>query len=258
MKRLIATFFITLLLVMGCSNNNSESQPFSSTSDLSSGEIVDSKSLRFYYPWINSLTENNVEAIYSVNYAQGIPFLANFNEWNVASKEEIKQTIDYLKTATVSQSAYRPQTPGEVPNEIVINTKNGESFSIKVFENVVKSSIENNVSYVLGKSLPSFTTFYAYALNSESTNFTVTDIENENDVTNQFTLSGIGKMLFTSLGDVEFFAVMNEYNRYKFENGFGYLIFQDERTFTIDDRELGHGAYQIINDVTFNSLKKSR
>lgn len=261
MKRTITLLFIASLLIVACSSKNDISHSFSSqsekseTSNRDSDEIVPGN-LSFYYPWIDSLKENNIAAIYSIDHARGNPTLANFEVWNIASKEEITQTVNYLKSVTISEGKYDPQRPGEVPSEIVINTKQGESYSVSLFSNVVQSSYEKNVSYYVSEPLPSFASFYAYSLNYYGTQFTVTDISNGTDATNRFTFASMSKMLFIPVEGIEFLAVMNEYNRYKFENAFGYIIFQGEKMFTLHDNQTGLKTYQIINDVTFSSFKK--
>ena len=221
---------------------------FFSTDSIPLGEI---------YDWIYYLEPDDIiSATYSKS-AVGNPSFSKFNEYFTASEEELTDLYNYLKNNTVKATDYRIP-PGAQATSITLTTKSNKTYYISAYSNRLygKAPVE---SYLLNKPLPMFSTLMGYSFDTNSLiNLKVNDLTNSEDATAKFDLNNLSKMVFEPLEGVDFYASINEYNKYKFENSCGYFIFQDEKVLSISDNATSsYHHYQIVNDFGFSSILKS-
>ena len=219
---------------------------------------LDHAPLVHYYDWIKYLDE---EEILSATYyapCVGVPTLGNFNSYYTASKEEIHNLYQFLNNTYVDKEEYQPVEPGTVSNSIHIETIYGDEYSISANNRRIKSSQDDNCTYKLSNPLPTFKTLKGYTLNEQSLyDIVVLDASNNSkDVTSSFYIERLKLMSFVVEDDVEFPAVINEYNRYHLENSWGKIIFESSLSFVIHDNEMGRFVCKIVNGLTFEQLKK--
>ena len=219
---------------------------------------LDHAPLVHYYDWIKYLDE---EEILSATYyapCVGVPTLGNFNSYYTASKEEIHDLYQFLNNTYVMKVDYHHIEPGTVYNSIHIETVYGDEYDISANNGYITVLGDNEYSYRLGNPLPTFKTLKGYTLNEQSLyDIVVLDAsDNSKDVTSSFYIERLKLMSFVVEDDVEFPAVVNDFNRYHFENDWGKIIFESSTCFVIYDNEIGRFVCSINNNLTFEQLKK--
>ena len=218
---------------------------FFSTEAIPLGEI---------YDWIYYLEPGDiVSATYKKNTV-GNPSFSKFNEYYTANEEELTGLYNYLKNNTVKATDYRIP-PGAQQTSITLKTKNNKTYGIGSSANRLNGNAFAE-SYFLKEPLPQFSTLMGYSFDTNSLyNLKVTDLMNGENVTEEFDLNSLSKMIFKPVKDVGFAAVMNEYNQYKFENSCGYFIFESQKYLRIsDDNAHSSGVYEIVNNYDFFSF----
>lgn len=214
--------------------------------------------LYHYYDWIKYLDEDEIKLATYYDPWVGTPFLGNFNRTYSASKEEIHELYQFLNNTYVEKVDYHPVEPGTVYNSIHIESTFGDEYTIRANNRYINVSGDSGFSYRLSNPLPTFESLKGNSLNDIATNdFVVTDmLDNNKDVTESFYLNRLPLMSFVLLEDVGFSSEINDFNRYRFENSWGSLIFQTSTCFVINDNEMGSFTCEIINGLTFEQLKK--
>ena len=78
-------------------------------------------------------------------------------------------------------------------------------------------------------------------------------LDNDKDVTANFRLlNNISRMVFTEIKDNSVLSGTNLYNRYKFQNELGYIVFEDYDVFVLHTNSGKSGTYRIVNSDTYN------
>ena len=78
-------------------------------------------------------------------------------------------------------------------------------------------------------------------------------LDNDKDVTANFhLLNNISRMVFTEIKDNSVLSETNLYNRYKFQNELGYIVFEDYDVFALHTNSGKSGTYRIVNSDTYN------
>ena len=217
---------------------------------------LDHAPLFHYYDWIKYLSEEEIAFAIYYDPCKGIPNLSNFNKYYSASKEEIHDLYTYLNNTYVEKVDYHLVEPGSVYNTIHIETIYGDEYDITANNNYINVSSDTNYSYRLSNPLPTFEELVGNTLNDQATEGIIVTNDTK-DVTSSFNLNRLKLMQFTVEEGVEFPAVMNDYNRYIFENSWGKIIFQSSTCFVVYDTQLGTSTCcNIINGLTFEQLKK--
>ena len=210
------------------------------------------------YDWIYYLEDDDIVSATSIKSAIGNPSFNKFNEHYTANKEELTNLYSYLKNKTVEATDY-PITPGSQTISISLTTKANKTYTITAHDNRLNGNALAE-SYLLNEPLPEFSTLNGYSFDSNSLmNLKVTNLLNGEDATSNFTPRCLNDMVFKPLEGVGLGAVMNEYNKYKFETICGYFIFQSEKVLSISDNESGsYLNYQIVSDFSFSSILKTQ
>ena len=219
---------------------------------------LDNAPLEHYFNWIKYLDEDEIQLATYDDPCVGIPSLGNFDKTYSASKEEIHDLYNFLNTTHVEKVDYHPVEPGTVYNSIYIETIYGDEYTIRANNRYIDVSSDNEFSYRLTNPLPTFENLKGNALNNIAANgFVVTDVlDNNKDVTENFYLNRLPLMSFVLLEDAIFSGEINDFNRYRFENSWGKIVFQSSTCFVIQDNNMGSFTCKIINGLTFEQLKK--
>ena len=218
---------------------------FFSTEAIPLGEI---------YDWIYYLEPGDiVSATYKKNTV-GNPSFSKFNEYYTANEEELTGLYHYLKNNTVKATDYRIP-PGAQQTSITLKTKNNKTYGIGASANRLNGNAFAE-SYLLKEPLPEFSTLMGYSFDTNSLyNLKVTDLMNGEDVTKDFDLNNLDKMIFEQKEGVVFYGEMNEFNKYKFENSCGCFIFESQKYLTIQDTNAqSSDTYEIVNDYDLLSF----
>lgn len=218
---------------------------------------IDNAPLMHYYDWIKYVDEEEIESATYYAPCIGTPSLGNFNKYYTASREEIHALYYFLNNTKVQKVEYHRIEPGTVYNSIHIETIYGDEYDIRANNGYLPCD-SSEYSLLLGNHLPTFENLKSNTLNYESTsNFKVTDTrDNNKDVTESFRLERLPLMQFVLLEEMDYPEMVNDYNRYNFENTCGRIVFQTSDEFILIDNEIGTFACKINNGLTFEQLKK--
>ena len=217
---------------------------------------LDHAPLFHYYDFIKYLEEDEIEQATYSDPATGTPSLGNLNKYYSASKDEIHSLMEWLNSTYVERVDYHRIEPGTVYNTLTIKTTHSETYTISANNDYINYYADEDYSYRLSSPLPTF---------EAEDHFTFTDfallgmkvMKNNNDVTDLFDINKLYDMEFAMI-DAFFPEVVNEYNSHRFMTSAGEIVFHTNTSFAlIDNDNKTAGAYQSINNITFESLKKS-
>lgn len=196
-----------------------------------------------------------------------VPALDRFNSFTYSeSQEDIERVMSYLNSAYIIRDGKAPRDGvGKITLTIATPTMQSgpqdyDYYTINSFDGLV---LLNGEYCSLSESFPTLSHEKPYGNSFMITalfdDLKVVDMEDgEKDVTDTFLyLRFLEKMVFEYLGNFEFPAEINEFNRYKLQNSLGYIIFESESVFRLQTNNGHSGVYRIVNakEANFYNLK---
>ena len=292
MKKYIICFVLLFVIFLtGCTTdsnspidrevNNSTNKNIDTGDDVNSGNnnpnnLTNENKLKlsYLYSWIDTLAEDDIEMVISGVEAGSIsPTFSILNSYYYSqAKEDIHNTYQYLKEATLNDGAFVDERDASV---LQIKTKN-DTFIIKSFMgNVYK---DNTTSYSLSSPLPTFSKFYGYSFVSQSLIGMKYEKIRDDGINIYFEYSSsskaegsscfpdypdyvelinnFGKMIFVKIDD-NYPIQENNFNSCKFSNDCGSIIFQSADVFSlVDANGTNSGNYCVVNYKNFWSFSK--
>lgn len=220
-------------------------------------EIKESLSLKECYSWARKLKEDDISMVIS-GYRWGsiCPTLETLNTYCYSEdSSDIHRVYEYLNTAKLTFN--NPDIPeGSGSNVLTVVKKSGEKYSISALEfDLVVDYLGGVVT--LDTALPSFTNAYGNSFMWQAVwRMEATNLDGTMNYDVSFPrLKSLEDMIFQEIDNPAASGGTNEYNVYKFSNGYGEIVFESNTDFTLHSEEGKTHYYRVVNDVTFEYLR---